>query len=59
MPIIACDDATPLIPVIYFVESNETKIYKQENCIIAEADTSVDVIRIKDRLLYGIHGIIR
>jgi len=58
MPIITCENSTVHVPVIYFRESNQTKIYLEEDCIIAEADNEADFIRIKDRLLYGLLDII-
>ena len=57
-PIITCNESTDFIPVIYFKESNETKVYLDGNCIIAEIKDSYDAARIKDRLLYGLFGII-
>ena len=59
VPIITCNDSTNFIPVIYFKSSNVTKVSIDNNCIIAEASNQADVIRIKDRLLYGIFGIIK
>ena len=58
LPIITCEDATYSTPVIYFMQSNETKITIQGNCIIAEARNNIDILRLKDRLLYSIIGII-
>ena len=58
LPLIGCEDATPLVPVLFFKESESTKISLEGNCIIAEAKSETDVIRIKDRLLYGILGVI-
>lgn len=58
LPIISCNEATNLIPVIYFVEGNETLIYQEGDCIIAQTRLAVDSVKIKDRLLYGIYGII-
>lgn len=58
VPIITCEDSTQQIPVIYFKKSNQTKISLQDDCVIAEARTEIDFIRIKDRLLYGLLGII-
>jgi hypothetical protein len=57
-PRINCSIATPFVPVIYFRESNQTTITVRDSCIIAEAQYAQDVIRIKDRLLYGIFGVI-
>ena len=56
--IITCKDSTPAVPVIFFQQSNETKVTLQENCIIAEARNNLDILRIKDRLLYSILNII-
>jgi len=58
MPIITCEDATESIPVIFFKQSNDTKITLENNCIISEARNNIDILRIKDRLLYSIFGII-
>ncbi|MBW2980388.1 hypothetical protein KY360_03160 [Candidatus Woesearchaeota archaeon] len=58
-PVITCDDATAYVPVIYFKKSNETKVYLEGNCIMAEAYRGDDLIKIKDRLLYTILGIMK
>lgn len=55
---IKCEDATSFVPVIYFKGSNQTKIYANSSCIIAEAVTAADMIKAKDRLVYEILGII-
>lgn len=59
LPVIICEDATITVPVIYFKKSNQTRIYLEDDCIIAEASEEIDFIRIKDRLLYGVLGIIK
>jgi hypothetical protein len=56
--VIDCNDATQAVPVLYFMESNQTSIYLDDNCIIAKARSGVEFVRLKDRLLYGILGII-
>lgn len=58
-PLITCNISTSFVPVIYFKSSNETKIYLQNDCIVAEAEKINDIIRIKDRIVYGIFGIIK
>jgi hypothetical protein len=58
MPVIECDTTTNNVPVIYFKDSNQTKIWIENNCIIAEAKSETDFIRIKDRLIYGLLGVI-
>lgn len=57
-PVITCKDATKFVPVIYFKWSNATNVHMENNCIIAEAANAADAIRLKDRLVYGILGII-
>jgi len=58
-PMITCSNATNFVPVIYFKHGNTTKIYMEGSCVIAEAGNHADVIRLKDRLVYGILGIIK
>jgi hypothetical protein len=57
VPIISCADATAIVPVLYLKESNGTKVYAQGNCIIVEAGGDFDFIRLKDRILFSIFGI--
>ena len=57
-PVITCDDSSNFVPVIFFKSSNETIFYLDNDCVIAEASDPADIIRIKDRLVYGILGII-
>ncbi len=57
-PVLTCQQATQFVPMIYFKKANTTAVYTQGNCIIADALNPVDVIRIKDRLLYDMLGII-
>lgn len=59
LPIITCKDATAAVPVIYFKQSNETKITIENNCLIAEARNNIDILRAKDRILYSFLGIIK
>ncbi|MBI2558576.1 hypothetical protein HYW20_04590 [Candidatus Woesearchaeota archaeon] len=59
LPVITCNDATPNVPVIFFKYSNSTNIHYQKDCIIAEAASNQDFIRIKDRLVYAILGVVK
>ncbi len=59
LPIITCDNATINVPVVYFRHGNATNINVDNNCIIAEASSNADFIRVKDRLLYGMLGVIK
>jgi len=57
LPVISCSNATQYTPVIYFRHGNSTSISVQDNCVIAEASSNTEFIRVKDRLLYGILGV--
>lgn len=59
LPVIACRDSTLAVPVIYFRHGNTTNIHLENNCIIAEASSDADFIKVKDRLLYGILEVIK
>lgn len=59
VPIITCRDATQAVPVLYFRESNATNLALENNCIIAEAKTASEIARIKDRLIYGMFGVMK
>lgn len=59
IPVITCDDATLNVPVVYFRYGNSTNIHAEKDCIIAEAASGADFIKVKDRLLYGILGVMR
>ena len=56
--VIKCEDATNFVPVIYFRSSNITRVSLQNNCVVVELTSPSDVLRVKDRLVYGILGII-
>tara|TARA_Y100000310_G_scaffold343214_1_gene449830 strand:+ start:1699 stop:2280 length:582 start_codon:yes stop_codon:yes gene_type:complete len=58
IPIIDCSQSTPNVPVLYFKESNTTRVYLENDCIIAEASKGNEFLRIADRILYGMFGII-
>ncbi|MBI1935235.1 hypothetical protein HYS31_02240 [Candidatus Woesearchaeota archaeon] len=57
-PVITCKESTKIVPVVYFRQSNTTQLYVENGCIIAEASSNSDFIRVKDRLLYGLLGVL-
>jgi len=59
MPVFTCEDATPAVPIIYFMQSNQTLVSMKDSCVVVEARNADDILRVKDRLLYSILGIIR
>lgn len=58
-PIITCYEATSNVPVVYFVHGNSTTISLESGCFVVRALTDADFIRAKDRLLYGILGVVK
>lgn len=59
IPIITCSDSTANVPVVYFRSGNATSIRLDNNCIIVQASTNAGFIKVKDRLLYGILGVMK
>ena len=59
VPVIACKDASANVPVIYFKTANSTNIRVESNCVIAEASSEINFIKLKDKLLYGILGVVK
>ena len=59
LPVISCSDSTPNVPVVYFRHGNATSIHLENDCIIAEAAENAGFIMVKDRLLYGMLGVIK
>jgi hypothetical protein len=57
-PIVDCVNATPSVPVIKFVKGNETKIIQEGACITLKVTDGYDSSVLKDRLMFGIFGII-
>ncbi len=55
---ITCNQSSEYMPVLEFKKGNETKIYLNGTCIIAEATTPQEMIAIGDRIRYALYGII-
>lgn len=58
-PVITCEQASSFVPVLYFAEGNETGIEVVNNCIRATASNKMDFIRMKDRMIYELFGVIK
>ena len=56
--IIRCEEVTSFVPVLYFRSANQTRAYMENDCLIAESSNGAETLRLKDRLVYGILGII-
>lgn len=59
LPIIKCSAASSIVPVVYFRQENQTRIYSENNCVVAEAPSAAEMIKVKDRLLYAILGVMK
>jgi len=57
--VVTCDAATEFVPVINFKSSNKTGISLDNNCIIVEASSNEEMVMLKDRIVYGILGVMQ
>lgn len=56
-PIITCNNANNDIGVILLNLSKENKIYSSRECVILEATTYDNLIKVADRLVYNLLGV--
>jgi hypothetical protein len=56
-PVVTCSDANDKIMVIWLTLSNKNIVYSYGNCIILEAASYRDMVRVADRLMYNLLGI--
>jgi len=54
-----CSDATEFVPVLVWELGNESRMYKEGNCIHAQALSDFDAIRLHDKLLYRMIGVMQ
>lgn len=63
LPYLTCDNATQFVPVIYFETTNNTAdtvgIVFKDNCIIFSGRSQLDFVKLKDRFIYSIYGVIQ
>ncbi len=57
LPVVTCRNATSFVPVISFQEGNQTRIFKDGECIIVESDKPDGFIMARDRFVYGLMGV--
>ncbi len=57
LPEITCLNATEKVPVIEFREANATKIAYANNCFVSETYSAQEFLRITDRILYLMLGV--
>ncbi|MBI2129480.1 hypothetical protein HYU07_04525 [Candidatus Woesearchaeota archaeon] len=59
LPVVSCRNATATVPVIELSYSNETGVDLEGNCISIHSTNEEGLIRLKDRVLFGLFGIIK
>lgn len=59
LPVATCSNATASVPVMELSYSNETGVSLEGNCILVHSTNEAELIRLKDRLLFGLFGIIK
>jgi len=59
LPVITCENSAASLPVVYFEYRNSTGISLNNTCVIARASSNQDFIRVKDRLVYSMFGVIK
>ncbi|MBI2546488.1 hypothetical protein HYV81_04880 [Candidatus Woesearchaeota archaeon] len=57
LPVITCSQPSQ-VPVIYFRTGLNTSFYSEGSCLVAEAETAGDMLKLKDRIIYAIYGVI-
>jgi len=55
LPVINCNNATEFVPVIELRKGYSDSIILEKDCIILDGN----LIKLKDRLMYGLYGIIK
>ena len=58
-PEVNCNNATQYVPVIKLQEGNSTLIYEDGQCIILEAPDENEMIKLRDRLMFGYLGVMK
>jgi hypothetical protein len=56
--VITCLNATETVPVVFFEQRNESAVKLFGNCVKITAPTRLDFLAIKDRIIFGILGIL-
>lgn len=56
VPIFVCSRESE-IPLVYLKDGNETKIYTNGSCIIAQSSNSDNFFALRDRIIYSILGV--
>jgi len=56
--IIKCNNDAPHVPILYLKNGENVSITSEGSCIVGQASNEIDFIRIKDRIMYRILGII-
>lgn len=58
LPLITCQNATSSTPVMIYQKGNQTQIIKESNCLYLTARTDTDFLRLTERVMYSLAGVI-
>lgn len=58
LPVITCEDATPLTPVIYFRKGEDSSQIIEDGCLTISLRSRDEVHAIKDMILLGVLGLL-
>ncbi|MBW2993155.1 hypothetical protein KY317_01110 [Candidatus Woesearchaeota archaeon] len=59
LPIVSCKNATPFVPVLELKLNDRTEITIKDSCIIAKAESSKEMTRLRDAVIYKIIGVMK
>ncbi|NQV09088.1 hypothetical protein HQ529_04515 [Candidatus Woesearchaeota archaeon] len=57
VPVVTCENATQNVPVLIFINNNNTGIRAENNCVFLEG-VGQEIIMLKDRIMYGALGVL-
>ncbi len=57
--VISCGNATEFVPVLHFASADSPGIKLQDSCIVAASGDGPGFVKLKDRLIYGLYGVIQ
>ncbi len=58
-PVVSCANATSFVPVVSFKEGTDNEGFSESgSCLTAEAGSYEGFVKLRDRLLYGLLGVI-
>lgn len=57
IPIVDCNETDA--PIVLFIKGEESRMYNEEQCLIVEIKDNQDVVRVTEKMMYDLLGVIR